>query len=156
MEGTDAKMKPGIVGKAAGDFAQFCIDVSNLQAGEAFVFIVGHLISYEHMGIAKVECLDECECAPQEVDAHVPGGKFSVFKARTFQAKRRQLTTNAESSLPGWFNCGCKVQLTILPRTGSGEYKFKVLSLMTATKEGSLRYGHQAGFNNRPTEARFQ
>ena len=35
------------------------------QAGEAFVFIVGHLISYEHMGIAKVECLDECECGPQ-------------------------------------------------------------------------------------------
>ena len=36
--------------------------------------------------------------------------------------------------------------------------KFKVarLSVMTATKEGSLRYGHQAGFNNRPTEARFE
>ena len=52
--------------------------------------------------------------------------------------------------------CGCKIEVRILPRTGSGEYKFKVLSLMTAGREGSLRYGHQAGFNNRPTEARFQ
>ncbi len=31
----------------------------------------------------------------------------------------------------------------------------QVLTLMTANKEGSLRYGHQAGFNNRPMEARF-
>ena len=54
------------------------------------------------------------------------------------------------------FDCGCKIEVSILPRTGSGEYKFKVLSLMTAAREGSLRYGHQAGFNNRPMEARFE
>jgi len=46
-------------------------------------------------------------------------------------------------------------QVRILEKTMSGEHKFKVLSLMTALKDRSLRYGHQAGFNNRPTEARF-
>ena len=170
VEGTDAKMKPGIIGTRAGDSVHFCIDVSRLRVGGDFVFILGHLISYEHMGVAKVECADECECEAVEVDAHVPGGKFSVFKAKTFHAKRRALpggggagggaggggagaalAAGATAQPPA---CGCKVVVTILPRTGSGEHKFKVLSLMTAGREGSLRYGHQAGFNNRPMEAR--
>jgi hypothetical protein len=43
---------------------------------------------------------------------------------------------------------------TILPDSGSGEFKFKVLSLMTASKKGELKWGHQAGFNVRPTEPR--
>ena len=43
-----------------------------------------------------------------------------------------------------------------MPESGSGEHKFKVLTLMTASKEGSLRYGHQAGFNNRPMNARLE
>ena len=51
-------------------------------------------------------------------------------------------------------NCSCLLQLTILEKSGSGEHKFKVLSLMVADQEGSLRYGHQTGFNVRPMEAR--
>ena len=154
VEGVDAKMKPGIVGYKAGDSVQFCVDVDRLDPGASFVFILGHLISYEHMGAAQVSCIDACGCESQEVDAHVPGGKFSVFKARTFHAKKQPLGSGGGGgSTRG--PCGCKVEVTILPKSGSGEYKFKVLSLMTASKEGSLRYGHQAGFNNRPTEARF-
>jgi hypothetical protein len=160
LEGqTDAKMKPGIVGRAPGDYAQFCIDISGLARGDSFVFIVGHLISYEHMGVARIACLGECECPSVEVDAHVEGGRFSVFKAKTFHAKRTASLTSIQQQALSVNTtdrrCGCKVEVTILPRTGSGEHKFKVLSLMTATREGSLRYGHQAGFNNRPTEARF-
>ena len=52
-------------------------------------------------------------------------------------------------------NCSCVLQLTILERSGSGEHKFKVLSLMTAVKEAGLRYGHQTGFNVRPMGARL-
>ena len=81
-------MKPGLVGTRPGDFVQLCIDVSGLELGEAFVFIVGHLISYEHMGAASVQCVGDCECKREEVDAHVEGGKFSVFKARTLLVKR--------------------------------------------------------------------
>ena len=151
---SEAKMKPGVVGWKAGDSVRFCLDVSRLARGADFVFILGHLISYEHMGVATISCHDDCECSPVEVDGHVPGGRFSVFKAKTISARRAR---HAPALPPqGGAACGCKIGVTILPRTGSGEFKFKVLSLMTAAKEGSLRYGHQAGFNNRPTEARFQ
>ena len=137
------------------------LPLATLTVGGGFVFILGHLISYEHMGVARVSCVDECECESIEVDAHVPGGKFSVFKAKTFQAKKRALPPSTAADplkrLQGAASgCGCKVEITILPKSGSGEHKFKILSLMTANKEGSLRYGHQAGFNNRPMEARFQ
>ena len=47
------------------------------------------------------------------------------------------------------------LKLEILKETGSGEHKFKVLSLMTAVKEAGLRYGHQTGFNVRPMGARL-
>ena len=152
VEGRDAKMKPGIVGRAPGDVVRFCVDVRRLAPRAEFVVILGHLISYEHMGVALVSCLGACVCTPVEVDAHVPGGKFSVFKAKTINARRADLSAASPAAGP----CGCKVEVRILPRDpGSGEHKFKVLSLMTATHEGSLRYGHQAGFNNRPTEARF-
>ena len=171
VEGADAKMKPGIVGYKAGDSGQFCLDVERLPLGTPFVFILGHLISYEHMGAARVTCHDACACEAMDVDAHVPGGKFSVFKAKTFAARRVAWAGANASSASSRIGapildpythpsvCGCKIGLTILPRSDqrpfSGEYKFKVLSLMTALREGSLRYGHQAGFNNRPMEPRF-
>ena len=82
--------------------------------------------------------------------------KFSVFKAKTISAARRAAPPVGWSDSPATARGGCKVQVKILAESGSGEHKFKVLSVMTATKEGSLRYGHQAGFNNRPTEARFE
>ena len=155
-------MKPGVVGTHAGDYARFCLDVSRLSPNVPFVFILGHLISYEHMGIARVSCVGECACEAVDVDAFVKGGRFSVFKAKTFTATRKLVTPSAPSSAaaaaggaPAPAACGCKVEVRILERTGSGEHKFKVLSLMTAMREGSLRYGHQAGFNNRPMEARF-
>ena len=109
------------------------------------------------MGVALVSCVGGCACTPVEVDAHVPGGKFSVFKAKTITARRADDAQSAGGAPSAADRCGCKIEVRILPRDpGSGEHKFKVLSLMTANREGSLRYGHQAGFNNRPTEARFQ
>jgi hypothetical protein len=173
--------------------ARFCLDVSRLPRGEPFVLILGHLISYEHMGIARVTCVDDCACEPVEIDGHVPGGRFSVFKAMMITATRRAERTGSatHSAVTSAADCGCTVevrirmrqpflgtateygrnrecrrvplmgadclphQVRILEKTMSGEHKFKVLSLMTALKDRSLRYGHQAGFNNRPTEARF-
>jgi len=159
VEGQDAKMEPGLVGTAPGDEAQLCIDVSRLPDKQTFVVILGHLISYEHMGVAAVQCLGACECGATEVDAHVPGGQFSVFKAKSITVRSLHLSPRAlAAALPvtaaGRAGCGCVLQLTILKRTGSGEHKFKVLSLMTAAREGSLRYGHQTGFNVRPMKAR--
>ena len=151
VEGKDAKMKPGVIGTAAGDEARFCVDTSRLALSQPFVVIIGHLISYEHMGQVSVQCEGECGCEEGPIDAHVEGGKFSVFKARTLNLRKVKPAAPAAGARP---DCGCIVKLTILEKTGSGERKFKVLSLMTAAREGNMRYGHQAGFNNRPTEAR--
>jgi len=152
VEGNDAKMKPGLIGTNVGDQVQLCLDVRRLALGQSFVVILGHLISYEHMGAVSVRCLGECGCPPDEVDAHVEGGKFSVFKAKTIALKRVNGTLPAAAAAkPG---CNCLLELVILPKSGSGEHKFKVLSLMSAEHEGSLRYGHQTGFNVRPMKAR--
>ena len=112
------------------------------------------------MGVVRAECIGGCHCESDEVDAHVPDGQFSVFKARTYKAKRLKPSAKAVAASGGGLTlgvapCGCALQLTVLNRTSSGEHKFKVLSLMTSLTEGSLRYGHQAGFNVRPTQARI-
>lgn len=150
VEGSDAKMKPGLLGRRAGDMAQLCVDISRLRSRKGFVVIVGHLISYEHMGIAQLSCTSGCECESVQIDAHVPDGRFSVFKAKTISVVRSAMPLAGEVA-----NCSCVLELAILNHTNSGEHKFKVLSLMTAKEEGSLRYGHQTGFNVRPTEARL-
>lgn len=155
VEGTDAKMKPGLIGNKPGDTVSLCVDVSRLARGQAFVAILGHLISYEHMGAVSVECLGDCECKKEEVDAHVEGGKFSVFKARTLTLRRAEAAPAAAQLPTPRKECGCALKLEILSKSGSGEHKFKVLSLMTSVREGSLRYGHQTGFNVRPMGARL-
>ena len=66
---------------------QLCVDVSRLRHEQPFIVILGHLISYEHMGKARLDCRGGCSCSPQEIDAHVPNGKFSVFKAKTLQVR---------------------------------------------------------------------
>ena len=92
-------MKPGLIGNKPGDTVSLCVDVSRLARGQAFVAILGHLISYEHMGAVSVECLGDCECKKEEVDAHVEGGKFSVFKARTLTLRRAEAAP-AAAQLP--------------------------------------------------------
>ena len=131
VEGKDAKMKPGVIGTAAGDEARFCVDASRLALSQPFVVIIGHLISYEHMGQVSVQCEGECGCEEGPIDAHVEGGKFSVFKARTLNLRKVKPAAPAAGARP---DCGCIVKLTILEKTGSGERKFKVLSLMTAAR----------------------
>ena len=155
VEGADAKMKPGLIGGKPGDSVSLCVDVSRLARGQPFVAILGHLISYEHMGAVSVECVGDCECKKEEVDAHVQGGKFSVFKARTLTLKRADAPPPAAQLPTQSKECGCALKLDILSKSGSGEHKFKVLSLMTSVREGSLRYGHQTGFNVRPMGARL-
>ena len=153
VEGTDAKMKPGLVGLHPDDHVTFCIDVSRLGIGGKFIAFLGHLVSYAHMGVVRVRCEGKCGCEEREIDAHVQGGKFSVFKATEIEMRyqaRRQPSQQTSGA------CDCALNLRILQRSGSGEHKFKVLSLMTTTnsERGNMRYGYQAGFNNRPMGAR--
>ena len=84
VEGADAKMKPGVIGKAAGDEARF-VDTSRSRSRSLSSSSAPDL--YEHMGQVFVQCEGECgEEGP--IDAHVEGGKFSVFKARTLNLRK--------------------------------------------------------------------
>ncbi|GIL58946.1 hypothetical protein Vafri_13943 [Volvox africanus] len=69
-----------------------------------------YLKSYEHMGVASLRCTSGCECSTAEVDAHVTELWSQMYQVRL------------EATQSG----GCEVTLTVLPRTSSGEYKFKV------------------------------
>ena len=134
IEGTDAKMKPGIVGRKPGDVARFCLDVSRLPRGEPFVLILGHLISYEHMGIARVTCVDDCACEPVEIDGHVPGGRFSVFKAMMITATRRAERTGSatHSAVTSAADCGCTVEVRIRMRQPSSARRLSAAAIESA------------------------
>ena len=109
VEGSDAKTKPGLIGTKPGDRAGLCLDVSRLQPAQPFVVFLGHLISYEHMGAVSVKCLGDCDCKDETVDAHIEGGKFSVFKARQLDVKRAATPRSSPSKRA---DCGCVLQVS--------------------------------------------
>eukprot|EP00965_Chrysotila_dentata_P233631 6199704-Pleurochrysis_carterae.AAC.1 len=165
--------------------AQALVKARRMHAAISALCRIGILARFSHPHLLRARC-----DSTGQVDAHVPGGKFSVFKAKTLAMKRREKPPATQNTTRP--NCGCVLQLNILNQTGSGEHKFKardglsstsiealreselaalnfqhaltfsaesaasqVLTLMTAAQEGSLRYGHQTGFNVRPMSARI-
>jgi len=64
----------------------------------------------------------ECSCPAEEVDAFVKGGQFSVFKAKVLELARARAPA---AKPPPRAGCGCQLRLEILPKSGSGEFKFK-------------------------------
>ena len=64
----------------------------------------------------------ECYCPAEEVDAFVKGGQFSVFKAKVLELARAKAPA---AKPPPRAGCGCQLRLEILPKSGSGEFKFK-------------------------------
>ncbi|GFH14561.1 uncharacterized protein HaLaN_10642 [Haematococcus lacustris] len=78
---------------------------------------IGYLQSYTHMGTVLVECIKGCTCPAQEVDAH--------HTQRTSTTFIKLIKVNATEVV-------CTMQVTVLPRTSSGGYKFKVTALMVA------------------------
>jgi hypothetical protein len=114
--------------------ARFCLDVSRLPRGEPFVLILGHLISYEHMGIARVTCVDDCACEPVEIDGHVPGGRFSVFKAMMITATRRAERTGSatHSAVTSAADCGCTVEVRIRIRQPSSARRLSAAAIESA------------------------
>ena len=88
-----------------------------------------HLVSYRGMGSVRLECVDECECAPQIIDAHKTSElrNVSVFETHRFPVRAtRPLRRGRSRASEPWV---CEVLLTLLARTSSGATKFKVRSL---------------------------
>ena len=99
-----------------------------------------HLISYEHMGIARVSCVAGCTCESRVWDAHRID-------------RRRNVSIYVEAALPVTFsvpsapaNGGasprCKLALRVLGRTSSGEHRW-VITRLTVTS--SVAIGGRGG-----------
>ena len=78
-----------------------------------------YLQSYEHMGVAQISCAAGCTCEPLVIDAHST-------------ARRDSLETVARPLRVHWGagSRACALRATVMPRTSSGEHKFKVTALV--------------------------
>jgi len=116
-----AKRKKGYVGLTPGNSITFKVDTNRGGTPDMRVTMqVGHLKSYEHMGVALAECTSGCNCEPKEIDSH-----------HTLHLSQTYLATLKVSQHPA-----CHVRLTILPKTSSGEHKFKITSLILSDVAG--------------------
>lgn len=111
--------KWGFVGNNVGDILSVTVPAADYRKG-AFTIGLGFLISYQHMGVALLECTEGCTCRKKEYSSHHPN-KVSVTSWRTVQAT---LTENSTA---------CRVQVTIVEKSKSSppEHKIKVSSVMT-------------------------
>ena len=94
-----------------------------------------HLVSYEGMGVVRLECLGGCACSPQRIDAHRTSHirNVSVFDNFRFAATKAVPQPTPLSVAPveasGAAAAGCELTLTVLEETSSQAHKFKVRSV---------------------------
>ena len=126
--------KLGLVAKHAADTLALCLPpLTQPTAGAtrreaARVLWLGYLRSYEHMGRARVTCADGCRCADDVIDAYDVKDGVSITDVRRVQLRapgRRDAPVDEGSN----HSC-CSVSLKVLPKSTSGEFKFKVMSLL--------------------------
>ena len=79
---------------------------------------LGYLVSYEHMGFFSVECLSGCACEGIPNHSATHQSHSSIFKFVYFAATQ---------------NSHCRLRITSLNQTESGEHKVKFDSIMVAT-----------------------
>ncbi|KXZ50405.1 hypothetical protein GPECTOR_16g578 [Gonium pectorale] len=110
---TEARQKWGYISDVPGSW--LLINMSTLLPspgpGAPVQVLLTYLGSYEHMGMAIVECVWGCACSPVVVDAHLPGERVS----QTYMVPIN--STQSET---------CMMGVTVLNDTSSGEHKFKV------------------------------
>ena len=79
---------------------------------------LGYLVSYEHMGMFSIECLHGCKCEGVHNQTATHASHSSVYKFIYFAASQHS---------------ECRLKISSLRETGSGEHKIKVDTLMVAT-----------------------
>lgn len=148
-DGEHRKYKPGWVSKEAGYFIELELDTAfscqlgacteactpgspgcsasssassgaSSSKGTSFV-VVSYLASYQHQGKASLSCTGGCTCQEAVLNGHITQ-HYSVPAVAKVQASA---------------SAHCRVRLTILRETDSGEHKFKVLG---AGVEGVATY----------------
>ena len=85
---------------------------------------VGFLHSYEHMGVARMQCASNCSCTPINVDGHM-SYHFSL-------PYWRAVTVSPDGMGP------CVLEVTVLNITHSSEHKVKATALMISDDLAAL------------------
>ncbi|KAG2425211.1 hypothetical protein HYH02_015038 [Chlamydomonas schloesseri] len=127
-EGTAEKPKPGYIAKQPGAKLRLRLNTErslvghgpNTAAVKVQVFF-HHLRSYEHMGVAQFSCVSGCQCDPKEVDGH------HTEKVSQLYMMFLEVTQHPQ----------CEVEITVLPKTSSGEHKFKVAGAVISERPGA-------------------
>ena len=92
---------------------------------------VKYLTSYEHMGMAVVQCVRDCSCSPRVVDAHAPTPQgernVSVYKQMSLSVSSAQSPREGTGRGADHGVRQCWIRMRVLPNTSSGEHKFKVV-----------------------------
>jgi hypothetical protein len=74
--------------------------------------VLTHLISYEHMGQASVECIKGCECRPSIIEGN----------HKSPSVPHEHIVHVSEHP-------ECEIKVTVLNSTTSGQHKVKLLSV---------------------------
>ena len=113
---------------------------------------LGYLMSYEHMGKMRGECLSRessCKCGTRIFDAHwrlpISQPHISRLKLQIRYARRRggKGTMVPEAALrsaspDAALACPCKIRFTLLNDTSSDGHKFKLVALMSGFYTGTI------------------
>ncbi|GAX73283.1 hypothetical protein CEUSTIGMA_g737.t1 [Chlamydomonas eustigma] len=120
VHGDTKKRKPGWVANTSGSKLIFRVDSSfqaitnatssNTTDTTARVSLL-MLHSYEHMGMARLSCLSGCTCVPLDVDFHETQQRTSLLKSHTLEVTQHDQ---------------CVVEIHVLSKTTSGEFKVKL------------------------------
>lgn len=115
-EGRHGDNKVGFISTTPNTSLVFQVPPKECPGGQAWIGI-GHLKSYEHMGMAALRCSSGCSCNDTVMDSHY-GQPFSMLF--WYYAP---LTLESDH---------CVVELQNLPETSSGEHKVKVSSFFVS------------------------
>lgn len=114
--------KWGFVGTEPGSTLNISVPTAGFSG--AMTIGLGFLISYQHMGIALLQCIEGCECRPKEYSFQHPN-KVSITSWRTVRAK---ISHGSQT---------CIVGVTISDKTRSKppEHKVKLSAIMTTEEK---------------------
>ena len=131
LGGTRRKISSGVVALVPGATLRVRVEGWNVADSPHAEIALQHLTSYEGMGMARLECVGECACEPQTVDAHKTNDirNVSVFEDHRFEVRAVRATVRRQRQSGEALAWTCNVAITLLPQTRSGKHKFKVRAI---------------------------
>ncbi|KAL4853770.1 Cell cycle and apoptosis regulator protein 2 [Chlorella vulgaris] len=126
-EGTDKKPKWGYVSNKPGSSLRLTLNtnVTGRSMPDGTVSVaVAFLKSYQHMGWFEVVCEGGCSCEPLKRSGHLQQ-EFNVSQLHL----GHMFVTVSEA---------CKLRMTVLNETESGEHKFKLIGLIVSEAAGMM------------------